>query len=230
MTFSDLTIGDYKGFASQSLWEKALSTPILVRSHALQFSGVCYCQLRPDPQALIYICILSPGTIQRPPNQWASAETLFLHLLTTVSWLKQFPPRCLLYSSRPWLQNKAGTCVQDSSSVRQFLHLPDLPDSHLVLVHGIKREHWAANAYSTSCLHHCSKCIKAWLLHLVWVVVLWPLWNLAAPLLGTSHFRHRTRGKKRSHQFVRGNWPWLSVGGGIAVTQFSREGIYLVHR
>lgn len=111
---------------------------------------------------------------------------LFLHLLTRVSWLKQFSSPCLLYSSRTlvtkWQEHVSRAPWQwDSSSI-----CPDLPDSHLVPFHGVKREHWEANACFASCLPHCSKWIKAWLLHLVWLVVLWPLWNLALHTSGTG--------------------------------------------
>lgn len=156
---------------------------------------------------------------------WDSFPSLSYQGILTKNNFLPLPP--LLFQN-PAYKTKAGTYVQDSSAVRQFLHLPWFTWFSSGALPWDKKG--TLSSQYVFCLHHCSKCIKAWLLHLVWLVVLWPLWNLAAPLLGTSHFRHRTRSEKKSHYFIRGNWPWLSVGGGITVVQFSQEGIYLVHR
>lgn len=165
MTFSVLTIVSSKGFAWQSSWEKAPSKEILVHSQALQFDGGSYCQLRPDPQALMYIYILS--LTSRPQLR------LFLHLLTRVSWLKPFYSCCLLYSSRALVTKCPNMCpgLLGSKTV------PPSALTYLILIWCLpwdKKGTLGSQCLFCSCLHRCSKWIKAWLLHLVWLVVLWP--------------------------------------------------------
>lgn len=169
--------------------------------------GVTVKHLGPIPRLGIYIHALKPDTIQGPPHRKASAETLtlpcFQRILTETlpSTLIQYFCASILASTlpNPWLHTHKNVRSIVFRTPWQWDSSPtctDLSDSHLVPFHGIKMEHWESNAYFASCLHYCSKWIKAWLLHSIWLIVLWPHWHLAAPQLGTSDFRQNQKAIK----------------------------------
>ena len=161
------------------------------------------------------VYIPSPGTsIQRPPTLATSAETLFLHLfsreldedtflLSDSLLLHSYP--FLPYSSRLLVTKHAGTCCSGILG-RETIPLCALVYLTLTWCHymGNKTEHWETSTYFTSCLHRCSKWVKAWLLLSVWLIVLWPPWHLTAWHPSPFDFTQRTRRKEKESPIYQG--------------------------